>query len=171
LADAESFRRIFEYYAPRLRAFFARRGALPTTSDELVQEVMLTVWKKGDLFDPTRASLGTWIFTIARNKHLDRLRRPHPEPDPEDPVWLGDRPRQTEAPDANASTNQSRDRLRKAVMTLPEELRSLLLQLYFEGKSMSEVADETGTALGTVKSRARRALSALRQSVSEGDEP
>lgn len=169
-ADEPGFRRVFEHYAPRLRGYFLRHGASVALCDELVQEVMLTVWKKGELFDPERGSLSTWIYTIARNRYLDRLRQVRVEPDPEDPVWLGDRPTQTAAPDTHAIINERRVQLRQAVDQLPPELRELLIALYYEGKSMAEVATDTGVPLGTIKTRARRALAALRSSVT-GEDP
>lgn len=162
----ESFEHLFGYFAPRLRAYFVRRGA-NTTCDELVQEVMLTVWTKRDQFDSARGSVSAWIFTIARNKHLDSVRRRYPEPDPQDPLWVHRGPEPVVVPEEHAAQRQRWNRLNSAVSELPAELRALLIALYQDGKSMSDVATETGTPLGTIKTRARRALALLRQRVSE----
>lgn len=162
-AGEAEFRELFQDYAPRLRAYFLRRGASPSAAEELVQDVMLTVWNKADSFDPKRATLSTWIYTIARNRFVDRLRRRRAEPDPADPLFLEDTAAKAEDSDATMAVADHQRRLRAAIDELPEELKSLLFALYYEGKSMSEVAAETAVALGTIKTRARRALAALRE--------
>lgn len=164
-----SFEQIFEQYAPRVRAYLLRQGLNPSLADEVVQEVMLTVWHHGDRFDPEKGSVSTWVFTIARNRLIDSIRRQRrPEPSPDDPCWVGGNEDPLASPELAAAHRVRVASLRAALSSLPEEQRRVLEALYFEGQSMSEHAEATGTPLGTVKTRARLALKALRGRIQEG---
>ena len=122
---------------------------------------MLTVWRRAGQFDRTRAALSTWVYTIARNKRIDALRRERrPEYDLDDPALVDDEA----APrgDRLAETGQARRAVMQAVAKLPPEQEQLLRIFFFEEKSHSLIADELGLPLGTVKSRLRLALVKLR---------
>ena len=69
--DVAAFEALFGHFAPRIKSFLLKSGADANLAEECAQEVMVTVWNKAHLFDPTRASAATWIFTIARNKKID----------------------------------------------------------------------------------------------------
>ena len=84
--DKAAFRVVFDHFAPRVRAFLLRSGADASLAEECTQEVMATLWHKAHLFDPTRASAATWIFTIARNRKIDAFRKQR-RPEPEDLPW------------------------------------------------------------------------------------
>ena len=71
--DSKAFAELFDYFAPRVKSFLIRSGASNSMAEDCAQEVMATVWLKAHLFDPSRASVSTWIFTIARNKRIDRV--------------------------------------------------------------------------------------------------
>ena len=73
--DVAAFEALFGHFAPRIKSFLLKSGADANLAEECAQEVMVTVWNKAHLFDPTRASAATWIFTIARNKKIDALRK------------------------------------------------------------------------------------------------
>ena len=73
--DRAAFGRIFAHYGPRVKAYLRRLGASDAVAEDLTQEVMLTVWQRAGQFDRTRAALSTWVYTIARNKRIDALRR------------------------------------------------------------------------------------------------
>src|SRR5687767_1855246 len=73
--DRTAFGLLFAQMGPRLKAYLLRSGVGSSQADELVQEVMLMVWHRADTFDPARAMASTWIFTIARNKRIDAIRR------------------------------------------------------------------------------------------------
>src|SRR5258708_28467267 len=82
--DRTAFVTLFGRFAPRLKSWFLRAGTPAQQAEDLVQETMLSVWRKADSFDPNRARAATWIFTIARNQRIDALRRssrPVPEDD------------------------------------------------------------------------------------------
>lgn len=169
--DQSSFDQVFDEYAPRVRAYLVRHGLSRPLADEVVQEVMLTVWHRGDGFDPSKGSMATWVFTIARNRLIDSIRRKRrPEPDPEDPCWVGDREERAPSPETVTAQRERVRSLRVAFAALPAEQRRVLEALYFEGQSMSELSSSTGVPLGTVKTRARLALRALRGQFPERSE-
>jgi RNA polymerase sigma-70 factor (ECF subfamily) len=167
--DRTTFDALFGEFAPRVRMYLVRRGLNPSLADEVAQEVMLTVWNNADRFDSAKGSMSTWVFTIARNRLIDSVRRQkRPEPDPSDPCWIGDREDQALTPELATVTRRRAESLRDALKSLPLEQRRVLEGLYFDGQSMSELADSTGTPLGTIKTRARLALRALREQVTKG---
>ena len=156
--DKQAFAELFRHFAPRVKAFLMKSGAEMTLAEECAQEVMATLWTKAHLFDPTRANVSTWVFTIARNKKIDALRR-QKRPEPEDLAWGPEaEPDQAEV----MSIQQESEQLAKAVAELPEKQRELIERAYFGDLSHSEIAEETGLPLGTIKSRIRLALEKLR---------
>ncbi|MFM1975714.1 MAG: hypothetical protein RL145_560, partial [Pseudomonadota bacterium] len=158
--DKAAYGELFAYYGPRVKAYLMRLGADNALAEELAQDVMVTVWRKADLFDRTQASVSTWLFRVARNKRIDAIRRTtKPELDPNDPLLLPSAP-----PAADTLiTGAERDHLvRAAIVDLPEEQRQLLQQAFYDGLSHREIAEQTGTPLGTVKSRLRLAFLKLR---------
>ena len=124
--------------------------------------MMSTLWQKSHLFDPTRASVATWIFTIARNRRIDVARKAR-RPEPEELPWGPDaEPDQADVLEAAQETR----RLVDALADLPEKQRALIQRAFYGDLSHSEIAAETGLPLGTIKSRIRLALDRLRQSLS-----
>jgi RNA polymerase sigma-70 factor, ECF subfamily len=165
--DKVAYGQLFSYYGPRVKAYLLRLGADDALAEELAQEVMVIVWRKAELFDRTQASVSTWLFRIARNKRIDAIRRTKkPELDPNDPLLLPSAPM---APD-NLMSGAQRDQLvRDAMVDLPAEQKLLLQQAFYEGLSHREIADQTGTPLGTVKSRLRLAFLKLRAKLEPED--
>jgi len=167
--DRAAFEGVFADYAPRVRAYFLRHGLNRSLADEVVQEVMLTVWRESERFDPAKGSLSTWVFTIARNRLIDSVRRQkRPEPDPTDPCWSGDPDARPPSPEAAAAAASRARNVQRALLSLPPEQRRVVEALYFEGQTMSELSAASGVPLGTIKTRARLALRALRGNV-EGE--
>ena len=157
--DREAFSRLFEYFAPRLKAWLMRAGAPAGAAEDFAQDAMLTVWRKADLFDPERASAATWIFTIARNRRLDVLRRegraallPEMTLAPEEP----------ERPDDLLSGAQEAANLNEAMRQLSPDQIEVLRLAFFKGDAHSEIARALDLPLGTVKSRIRKAMIKLR---------
>jgi RNA polymerase sigma factor (sigma-70 family) len=158
--DRAAFAALFDHFAPRVKAYLMRLGADDGGAEELAQEVLLAVWRRAASFNPALASVGTWVFTIARNKRIDRLRRERrPELDPDDPALVPD---PAVGADVALDHAQTGGRLRAAIGSLPEEQAQLLRMAYFEDKSHRAIAAETRLPLGTVKSRIRLALIRLR---------
>ena len=130
-------------------------------AEEVTQEVMATLWRKAHMFDPTRASVATWIFTIARNRKIDVLRKQR-RPEPEDLPWgPSEEPGQEDA----MALQQESEKLSEAISQLPEKQRELIEKAYFGDLTHSEIAAETGLPLGTIKSRIRLALERLRHAM------
>ncbi len=166
-ADRAAFAELFAHFAPRLKAYLMRLGSDPATSEEVVQDVMLTIWRKAASFDRRQASASTWIFTIARNRRIDRLRRERrPEFDPNDPALVPDGP---EDADRTVWTGQLEGRMRIAIESLPPEQSELIRRAYFDEQSHREIAESSGLPLGTVKSRIRLAMQRLRERMDDLD--
>jgi RNA polymerase sigma-70 factor (ECF subfamily) len=165
--DKAAYGELFAYYGPRVKAYLMRLGADNALAEELAQDVMVTVWRKAELFDRAQASVSTWLFRVARNKRIDAIRRTtKPELDPNDPLLL---PSVPEAAD-HSMLGAERDHLvREAMVDLPQEQRLLLQQAFYDGLSHREIAEQTGTPLGTVKSRLRLAFLKLRAKLDAPD--
>jgi len=166
--NKDSFVALFNYFAPRIKSFLLKGGANETNADELAQETMLNVWNKAKSYDPSKAAASTWIFTIARNKRIDSLRKKKfYSVDLDNLPELED---ETNAsPVQNTIETEETATIAQALQSLPPEQSVLIKQSFYEGKSHQEIADETGLPLGTVKSRIRIALKRLRQSQAVSD--
>ncbi len=163
--DKAAFGRLFDHYAPRLKGFVIRAGAPRTQAEDIVQDVMLTVWRKAHLFDPTRAQVSSWIYQIARNRQIDVIRkeaRPMPEA-------LKAEDDGSEEPDAGQviALEQETDQLRAALDRLAPAQREMIERAYLGELSHSEIRDVTGLPLGTIKSRIRLGLERLRHELKD----
>lgn len=140
-----------------------KRGSSASEADEVAQDVLLTVWRRASSFDPGRASAATWMFTIARNKHVDRVRRASRDPiDPRAPE-----PAPAPTPDQRVVASHEAGALREGLDQLPEDQRVILLGTFFEFRTQADLAAELGVPLGTVKSRTRLGLKKLRAHMNE----
>ena len=159
-ADRDAFAELFRRYAPRVKGHLVARGTPAGVADELTQETMLLVWRKAALFDGSKGSLPTWLFTISRNcllNHVRRGGRAAPEPDAaDDAVPVPDTEQQL-------MTAQATRLMTASLEQLPAEQRAILLAAYWKGQTLQECADEAQVPLGTVKSRMRLALARLRE--------
>jgi len=165
--DQKAFAELFDYFAPRLKSYLRRLGMEPSQAEEITQEVMIVLWHKAALFDPVKSSLATWLFRVARNRRIDALRKDRSGLlDPDDPAL---QPSQPEAADDIVDAEQRDQRVRKAMLELPEEQALLVRQAFFLGRSHSQIAEDTGLPLGTVKSRIRLAFSRLRRTLENDD--
>lgn len=159
--DRQAFATLFQFYAPRVKAYLLRLNAPDSLAEELAQEVMLTVWRKADQFDRRQASASTWIFRIARNRRIDAARRAaRPTLDPTDPAL---QPQDYEQPDESLHAGVRDARVQAALEGLPAEQLALLRMAFFDGLSHRDIADRIGVPLGTVKSRLRLAFDKLRK--------
>jgi len=157
--DREAFAELFSHFAPRLKAWLMKSGATAATAEDFAQDAMLTVWRKADLFDARKARAATWIFTIARNRRLDMLRRDaRPLPTPE--IELGDV--EVQRPDDILAASQDAKRVRDALSRLKPDQVEVLRLAFFLDSPHSEIARRLDLPLGTVKSRIRNAMIKLR---------
>ena len=162
--DRAAFAALFAHFAPRVKAWLMRQGAPVAQAEDLAQEALLMVWRKAPLFDPAKASAGTWVFTIARNLRIDAIRRERrPELDPDDFM-----PDAAPDPDHAIALADGEGRLRIAMGTLPPDQVAVIQASFFADKPHSQIAAELGIPLGTVKSRLRLAMARLRGAMGEG---
>jgi RNA polymerase sigma-70 factor (ECF subfamily) len=159
--DREAFADLFAHYAPRVKAFLMRTGLSPSAAEDCMQDVMVTVWRKARSYDPARASVATWLFTIARNRKIDLIRRTR-RPEPEELLW-GPEPDPPQA-EVLVLLEESR-RLSEAVRQLPPKQRDLVERAFYGDMTHTEIADATGLPLGTIKSRIRLAIDRLRHAM------
>ncbi|WP_458789766.1 sigma-70 family RNA polymerase sigma factor [Yoonia sp. MH D7] len=161
--DRTAFANLFDYFAPRLKGFIMRSGMGSAQAEEIVQEVMLTVWRKSDQFDPSRAQVSAWIYQIARNRHIDVIRkekRPIPEELTRDPGT------ETDASQILA-VEQETGKLKQALARLKPDQRNIIEQAYLGELTHQEISMQTGLPLGTIKSRIRLGLEKLRHDLKD----
>jgi len=163
--DREAFEALFRHFAPRVKAYMLKLGTEVSLADELAQETMLMVWRKAVQFDRSKASPSTWIFTIARNLRIDAFRKINrPELDPNDPALV---PEAEEPADQRVEREQYAVLIRAAMEELNDEQAEVVRLSFFEDKSHSEIAEELGIPLGTVKSRLRLAFGRVRKALED----
>jgi RNA polymerase sigma-70 factor, ECF subfamily len=161
--DTKAFLELFNFFAPRLKAYVKKLGTTEELAEELVQDVMFTVWRKGDSYDPAKSAVSSWIFTIARNLRIDALRREQRRAfDPTEPVLA---PAPVPLPDAHLTFVDDQRRVRAVLDALPKEQAAVVSLAFYEGKSHGEIACALAIPLGTVKSRMRLAFQRLREAL------
>lgn len=156
--DRTAFAELFDYFAPRLKSVIMRSGTPAGQAEEIVQDVMLSVWRNAALFDPHRAQVSAWVYQIARNRQIDVIRkerRPLPEELAADP---------STEPDASQilAIEQEAGRLKHALAQLKPEQREIVEKAYLGELTHQEISAQTGLPLGTIKSRIRLGLERLR---------
>jgi RNA polymerase sigma-70 factor (ECF subfamily) len=163
--DRDAFAKLFAALGPRVKAYMMKIGSDPAFSEEITQEAFITVWRKAGQFDPKKASAVTWIFTIARNRRIDRLRKEkRPALDPDDPMLVpGDSP----TPLQNMEQSTIVERVKRSIADLPEDQREVVQLSFIEGLSHQEISDAIGIPLGTVKSRLRLSFKKLRHALGD----
>ncbi len=162
--DKEAFGKLFDYFGPRLKGFVMRGGAPAGQAEDVVQDVMLTIWRKAHLFDPERAQVSSWIYQVARNRQIDVIRkeaRPMPE------ALKAEEPEAE--PDAGQvlAMEQETSVLRSALAELNPEQREMIEKAYLGELSHSDISKATGLPLGTIKSRIRLGLQRLRHELKD----
>jgi RNA polymerase sigma-70 factor, ECF subfamily len=161
--DRKAFADLFDAFAPRLKSFMIKKGASPEVAEDLVQETMISVWRKAGLYDAEKGSALTWIFTIARNLRIDRIRKESTLPLSE----LGDYDAPSEELSGDEIVNRKQEATQVAIALndIPAEQKQVLMLAFVEDISQSEIASRLNLPLGTVKSRMRLAYARLRKSL------
>lgn len=165
--DPAAFAQLFAHFAPRVKAFLINSGSPPAVAEDCAQDVMATIWQKAHLYDASRAGVATWVFTIARNRRIDLIRRVR-RVEPEDLPWGPEA--DPDAADALGLAQESAQ-LGDALSRLPDAQRHLIERAYFGDLSHSQIAAETGLPMGTIKSRLRLGLDRLRHAMSQQGTP
>jgi RNA polymerase sigma-70 factor, ECF subfamily len=159
--DRRAFEQIFGHFGPRVKALLLKSGADPALAEDIVQDVFVSVWHKAGQYAPERGTVSAWIFTIARNVRIDRLRRQSSQPYVDvTAIELAD-----DGVDAEEAldTAQRAELVAKAVVELPDDQRQVIELSYVCDLAQSEIADCLSLPLGTVKSRMRLAYAKLKQ--------
>lgn len=159
------FALLFDHFAPRLKGWLMRAGLNAAQAEDCVQETMVTLWHKAAQFDPSRAGVSTWVFTIARNKKIDAQRKLR-RPEPDDLPWMTQDGDTSDDAAETLAVDQENHALKTALAALPKAQRELVEKAYFGELSHSEIAAATGLPLGTIKSRIRLGLERLRHTMS-----
>jgi len=156
--DQSAMAELYDRYSSVVYAVALRVLGDTGAAEDVLQEVFLQLWRNPGAFDAARGSLGAWLAVITRNRAIDALRRRRPETDIEDVIV-------SVAPDLAGDTDRSRaaEKVRGVLGSMPPPQRSALEMAYFEGMSHSEIANKTGEPLGTIKTRIRSGLIALRK--------
>lgn len=157
-SDRKIFVRLFQHFAPLLKAYMMRLGLVESVVEELVQEALLTVWRKAKSYDPSRAAAGAWIYTVARNIAIDWMRK-QKYPTYSLESWHED-DHQLEVDPGEKKILQ--ERMAEAIKRLPEEQAQVIYMSFYEGRSHTEISGRLGIPLGSVKSRIRLAADKLR---------
>ena len=164
--DEKAFRELFDAFAGRIKSFMLRQGVDNATADELAQETLLTVWRKAALYSPEKGGVSTWIFTIARNLRIDRIRRETPWQELTDEV-ANRIPSEDIPVDDRVAEGQRRVRVQAVLSSLTPEQRCVVTLAYIEGLSHGQISERLGIPLGTVKSRMRLAYQKVRASLED----
>lgn len=153
--DRDAFETLFSRFGPRIKGMMIGSGASEDVAEDLVQDVMMAVWRKASLYAPERGNVSTWIFTIARNARIDRLRRQPTQPyvDVETVTLESDEPNA----EMELIGSQNDARVREAVARLPKEQKAVIELAFIRYKPQSEIARDLDLPIGTVKSRMRLA--------------
>ncbi len=164
--DRQAFAELFGRFAGRIKAFLIKSGATPDAAEDVTQDVMVSVWRKAASFDASKAGAATWIYTIARNRRIDVIRRQkRPEPDPHDPLF---QPEPEASAEQRIAVTRRDEQVRAALSSLSPDQREVVQLAFFSGLSHGEIAERLDTPLGTVKSRLRLSFARLRAELGTG---
>ena len=158
--DEMAFSEIFDFFAPKVNAYFIQNRIRFETSEELTQEVLSTVWLKSNLYNSKKSALSTWIFTIARNKKIDFLRKNSKIDFKEEDIrnfLYQDREID------QIGENEAKNQIKRINSELDEQQKIMIKMNFFENKSHKKIADELEIPLGTVKSRIRHILTKMQE--------
>lgn len=155
--DQQAMGELYDRYSSLIYSVALRVLGDTGAAEDVLQEVFMQLWRKPAVFDAARGSLAAWLAVIARNRAIDALRKRKPETDIED-VTLSVEPDLA----GTAERNRAAEQIRSKLGEMPEQQRSALEMAFYEGLTHAEIAEKTGTPLGTIKTRIRTALISLR---------
>jgi len=156
--DESAMATLYDRYSSIVYAVSLRVLGDTGAAEDVLQEVFMQLWRNPGVFDASRGNLGAWLAVITRNRSIDSLRKRRPETDIADVVV-------SVQPDMAGDAERSRamEKIRGTLSGMPTAQRSALEMAYFEGLTHTEIAAKTGEPLGTIKTRIRAGLMALRK--------
>jgi RNA polymerase sigma-70 factor, ECF subfamily len=156
--DQSAMAGLYDRYSRVVYGVALRVLASTTAAEDVVQEIFLQLWRKPDSFNAERGKLGPWLAVIARNRAIDHLRKRPMEDDIDElPISTG------VDLESDSAQKLAIEKIRGVLAQLPQDQRRVLEMAFFEGVTHSEIAGKTGEPLGTVKTRIRAGLLALRK--------
>lgn len=156
--DEGAMASLYDRYSHVVYAVALRVLSDSTAAEDILQDVFLQLWRNPQAFNASRGSLAAWLAVIARNRAIDQLRKKRPEAEAAETVIAVDPELQN-----TAERNQTIEKVRIVLAGMPAEQRSALEMAFFEGLTHVEIAGKTGQPLGTIKTRIRSGLSAVRK--------
>lgn len=166
--DQSAYRRVFEHFGPRVKSYLLGLKIAPDQVDDVLQEVMIAVWHKASSYRPEKAAVSTWIFTIARNKHIDRIRRDKFQTyDAVDDDAAEAEVADHDIADQQLLTMQRKQAVQAALSKLPEDQMTVISMSFLKDMAHGEIANSLDLPLGTVKSRIRLGFQRLRQELGD----
>jgi RNA polymerase sigma-70 factor (ECF subfamily) len=153
---------LFERHHRALYRYFISMTRDPQTSEDLVQDVFFRILRYRATYDP-RLSFTAWMYQIAKNANVDRIRQKRGVEIEIDELTVGNREPVSSGPDPEISAVRAQDLklVRQAMELLPQEKREILVFCRFQGMKYEEIAEVLGCGVGTVKVRVYRAMRAL----------
>ena len=153
--DQIAFSNLFDFLAPKLKAYFIQNGLSADISEELTQEVMSIIWSKSDRYDSSKSAVTTWVYTIARNKKVDFFRKSAKINVNDDDIreFLYEN-----GDEDKLSIKEAAEQVNRINKELNQDQRKMIKMNFFENKSHKKIAEELEIPLGTVKSRIRNIL-------------
>ena len=158
--DELAFSDLFDFIAPKIKSYYIQNNVSSEIAEELTQEVLSTVWTKSDKYDPSKSAVSTWIYTIARNKKIDLLRKNKSFDIKEEDIreFLYENNQSDKI-----AQGEDRDQVDKINDKLDSNQRKIIKMNFFENKSHKKIAEELEIPLGTVKSRIRHILTKMQE--------
>jgi RNA polymerase sigma-70 factor (ECF subfamily) len=158
---------LYDRYASMLFPLTLRIVRDRSEAEDVLHDAFITVSERAGQYVAERGSVVAWLVTLVRNLSIDRTRRRDRRGAIARDVLAHDPDVKNETPEELTADAAERAKVRGALDTLPDAQKKTLMLAFFEGKSYPEIAEEEGVPLGTIKSRAARALAALRAALDE----
>ena len=168
--DEEAFRGLFHRYAPTAKALAQRVVRRSHLAEEIVQDAFMAVWKNPDAYDADRGSVRSWLMGLVHHRAVDLVRREEAHRRRSEaaiPEALEEQADHADEIVDRLGAPEERRAVRSALDELPAEQREVLEMMYFAGLSQSQIAEKTGTPLGTVKSRTLLGMRRMRGALAE----
>lgn len=158
--DQDAFAQIYDRYSRLVYSIALRVVRNASAAEDILHDVFLQLWQRPERFDSARGNLPVWMAVIARNRAIDRLRQQKATVDPEETVLLSPSDMGSEVERTSLLT-----KIRGLLQTMPEAQRRAMEMAFFDGKTHAEIAASMNEPLGTVKTRIRSALTAIRKAL------
>ena len=170
--DKEALNLLYTRYMTPVYSLSLHMLKQPSLAEEAAQDVFLNIWLKAESFNASRGNPRSWIMSVAHHRVIDVIRsrrRSETMTDPEGYDTLERIPSSGPSVESQVTQRLDRERITKALETLPDNQREVIELAYFEGYTQSEMADRLDQPLGTIKTRVRLAMQKLKAALQEDD--